>query len=384
MSDDEGLFSFHAPDPNTPDQRPTSGSTWTSARRPITSLAQDIYQRNLNSGTEVTPAKAYALAATYGESRHQDVPLATLESPHPASLNNAGPRYDERNGRYIREEDSLTDNHSEAFMMPQVNMLSSPDDKGVVEEEPLPAPTGFDDPFQLGDGWDFEEDSPYPEVRASVSNIDDPSMPSLTIRVWIIGLALALVVSAANTFLYFRYPSPIVSAILVQLVSYPLGKFMANVLPIGSVDVPSWLLWLFPSGEISLNPGPFNIKEHAVITIMCGATVNPAYGLNAITAAQKFYGFEVAVGLKICLLLSQQLLGFGVAGMVRRFLVWPAGMIWPQNLVFCTLLNTLHAEEDEETAGTNRLRFFGFVFCGACAYYFLPGRWAFVCVCPFL
>ena len=33
-----------------------------------------------------------------------------------------------------------------------------------------------------------EEDSPYPEVRASVSNIDDPEMPALTIRMWFQGL----------------------------------------------------------------------------------------------------------------------------------------------------------------------------------------------------
>ena len=38
-----------------------------------------------------------------------------------------------------------------------------------------------------------EEDSPYPEVRASVSNIDDPEMPCLTLRMWAIGLLLVLV-----------------------------------------------------------------------------------------------------------------------------------------------------------------------------------------------
>ena len=38
-----------------------------------------------------------------------------------------------------------------------------------------------------------EEDSPYPEVRASVSNIDDPEMPCLTIRMWLIGMLLVLI-----------------------------------------------------------------------------------------------------------------------------------------------------------------------------------------------
>lgn len=40
-----------------------------------------------------------------------------------------------------------------------------------------------------------EEDSPYAEVRASVSNIDDPEMPCLTLRMWLIGFILIMVTS---------------------------------------------------------------------------------------------------------------------------------------------------------------------------------------------
>ena len=39
---------------------------------------------------------------------------------------------------------------------------------------------------------DEDEDSPYPEVRESVSNIDDPEMPAMTLRMWGIGLVLTL------------------------------------------------------------------------------------------------------------------------------------------------------------------------------------------------
>jgi hypothetical protein len=41
------------------------------------------------------------------------------------------------------------------------------------------------------DGID-EEDSRYPEVRASVSNIDDPDMPAMTLRMWLVGLLLCM------------------------------------------------------------------------------------------------------------------------------------------------------------------------------------------------
>ena len=55
-----------------------------------------------------------------------------------------------------------------------------------------------------------QEDSPYPEVRASVSNIDDPDMPAMTFRMWFIGLLLCAIASAMNTFFSFRYPAPYV------------------------------------------------------------------------------------------------------------------------------------------------------------------------------
>jgi len=47
-------------------------------------------------------------------------------------------------------------------------------------------------------------------------------------------------------------------------------------------------------------------------------------------------------------------------------------MVWPQNLMTCTLLNTLHAEEDEN-AGISRFRHFMYVFTGAFFFFFLPG-----------
>ena len=61
-------------------------------------------------------------------------------------------------------------------------------------------------------GFDFdaveEEDSPYPEVRASVSNVDDPEMPALTFRMWVIGLVLCMIGSGLNVFFNFRQPAP--------------------------------------------------------------------------------------------------------------------------------------------------------------------------------
>ena len=52
----------------------------------------------------------------------------------------------------------------------------------------------------------LEDESPYPEVRSVVANTDDPTMPSSTIRAWVVGLICAVIIPGANQFFSFRYP----------------------------------------------------------------------------------------------------------------------------------------------------------------------------------
>lgn len=145
---------------------------------------------------------------------------------------------------------------------------------------------------------------------------------------------------------------------------------MALVIPTKTYRLPRWMGGL----EFSLNPGPWNVKEHALVFIMANVAVTPPYALNAIVVLEVFYGVVYGFGFDITLVLATQLTGFGLAGLCRRFLVWPASMVWPQNLVTCTLLNTLHAEEDEESGGITRYRFFMYVFGGTFLFFFLPGK----------
>ncbi|GAA5971328.1 hypothetical protein JCM3765_005835 [Sporobolomyces pararoseus] len=228
-------------------------------------------------------------------------------------------------------------------------------------------------PYQTEPEYEEEEDSPYPEVRASVSNIDDPEMPVLTFRVWSIGITFCIVISALNCFFNLRYPAPLITPVVTQILSYPLGKLMARFLPIANFRLPRILRRIGLPEDFSLNPGPFNIKEHTLLVIMANVSTAPAPALAFSLASDKFYNVRHGAGFDILLLLTTQMLGFGIAGLCRRFLVWPAGMIWPQNLVFCTLLNTLHAEDEDEGQGVSRFRFFIWVVTGAFAWYWLPG-----------
>ncbi|KAI5988201.1 OPT oligopeptide transporter protein-domain-containing protein [Pisolithus albus] len=213
-----------------------------------------------------------------------------------------------------------------------------------------------------------EEDSPFPEVRASVSNIDDPEMPVMTLRMWIIGLLLCTVGGSMSLFFNFRQPALNISPLAVVIISFPLGKLFAFALPISTYHVPRWL----GSFEFSLNPGPWNIKEHVLVYIMANVAIGTPYAINANLVAQINYGFKVDYWFSALLVVATQLTGFGLAGICRHFLIQPPSMVWPQNLVTCTLLNTLHAEE-EERGGNTRYRYFLFALSGAFFYWFIPG-----------
>ena len=152
------------------------------------------------------------------------------------------------------------------------------------------------------------------------------------------------------------------------LISYPVGKFFAFCLPITTYRLPRWL----GSAEFSLNPGPWNIKEHVLVFIMANVAVSPPYAMNAIVVFEKFYEVPLSFWFNLVLVLGTQLTGFGLAGICRRFLVWPASMVWPQNLVACTLLNTLHAEEEENSGGITRYKYFIILMSASFVWLFLP------------
>ena len=219
-----------------------------------------------------------------------------------------------------------------------------------------------------------EEDSPYPEVRASVSNIDDPEMPCFTFRAWILGLLFCSLGACGNLFFNIRYPSPLITPITIQVVSYPCGKFLAYILPTRVWRSPTGLRKLGFPEDFSLNPGPFNIKEHTIVVIMANVSLTPAYATNITLVLDKFYQVPKGIGFDFLLVLSSQIIGFSFAGLCRRFLVWPGSLVWPSNLVTCTLFNTFHAEDDDGSDGSiTRFHFFTYIFGGAFLWYFLPG-----------
>ncbi|KAH8651252.1 OPT family small oligopeptide transporter [Xylariales sp. PMI_506] len=214
-----------------------------------------------------------------------------------------------------------------------------------------------------------EEDSPYPEVRAAVRNYDE-DMPCNTVRVWVIGIALTFLGASMNTLFSLRNPSIGLGALIAQIIAWPMGHGWAKVMPQKQFTTFGY--------KWSLNPGPFNIKEHAIIVVMASVSFSVAYATDVILAQVVFYKQDFGIPFQLLLTISTQSLGYGIAGMMRSFLVYPASMIWPANLVSVTLMNAMYEKGDKRdptVLGGNmpRYRWFAFITLGAFVYYFIPG-----------
>lgn len=217
--------------------------------------------------------------------------------------------------------------------------------------------------------------SPYAEVRAVVSNKDDPKILSSTIRAWIIGLVFGAILAFINQLFDIRQPAIRVMANVAQLLAYPIGKAAEQWLPDYGVTVFGI--------RHSLNPGPFTRKEHMLITIMANVAYNTPY-TNYIIWVQYLpqyfnQGYASHFAYQILIALSTNFIGYGIAGVCRRFLVYPSFCVWPASLVTIALNSAFHTGANPPVAGPfrkiwriSRLKFFYIMFVAMFIWFWFP------------
>ncbi|MCI07992.1 oligopeptide transporter OPT family protein, partial [Trifolium medium] len=175
-----------------------------------------------------------------------------------------------------------------------------------------------------------DENSPIEQVALTVPVTDDPSLPVFTFRTWTLGTLACVLLSFLNQFFGFRREPLSVTAISAQIAVVPLGHLMAST-------VTKRVFMKGKKWEFTLNPGKFNVKEHVLITIFASSGAASVYAIHFVSAVKVFYRKEITVLVALLVVLTTQVLGFGWAGVFRRYLVEPAAMWWPQNLVQVSL-----------------------------------------------
>ncbi|XAR57991.1 hypothetical protein NMG60_11026316 [Bertholletia excelsa] len=230
----------------------------------------------------------------------------------------------------------------------------------------ISAPLIQKDGFQVDASICGDENSPIEHVALTVPVTDDPTSPVVTFRMWILGAVACAVLSFLNQFFWYRQEPLSITAISAQIAVVPLGRLMAAALP-------RHVFFQGKRWEFTLNPGPFGVKEHVLITIFASSGAGSVYAIHIVSAVKVFYRKELTFLVSLIVVLTTQVLGFGWAGMFRRFLVEPAEMWWPQNLVQVSLFRALHDKEERSKGRLTRNQFFLIAFTCSFAYYVFPG-----------
>jgi OPT family oligopeptide transporter len=159
------------------------------------------------------------------------------------------------------------------------------------------------------------------------------------------GLLPQLFANLIGQFFSLRFPEIEIGAICIQILSYPAGKLFEKILPTRKFHVFGM--------SFTLNPGPFNQKEHMLITIMGNVAVAYKYatGIFVIQILPLFFDQQWARNklYQICIFVSMQCFGYGLAGLGRTCIVFPDYCIYPQALATVIINRSLH----EKRSGTS-------------------------------
>ncbi|XP_048235829.1 oligopeptide transporter 1 isoform X2 [Ricinus communis] len=166
-------------------------------------------------------------------------------------------------------------------------------------------------------------DSPIEQVRLTVPITDDRTLPCLTFRTWFLGVISCALLAFLNQFFVYRQNPIFISSVAAQIVVLPIGKLMAAYLPKKLIRVPGTKWDIHPMAAMLLTQ-------------------------------------------------TTQMLGYGWAGVFRKFLVDSPYMWWPANLVQVSLFRALHEDEKRPKRGLSRLQFFLLVLISSFAYYIIP------------
>ncbi|KAJ6388456.1 hypothetical protein OIU77_026931 [Salix suchowensis] len=242
--------------------------------------------------------------------------------------------------------------------------LMSRDEKGEDTNNSLPSSSKSQTP-EINQVQD-EENSPVKQVALTVPTTDDSSLPVLTFRMWVLGTLSCVLLSFLNQFFWYRTEPLSITAISAQIAVVPLGRLMAE-------KITDRVFLKGTRWEFTLNPGPFNVKEHVLITIFANSGAGSVYAIHIVTVVKAYYKKNITFFVSFMVIITTQVLGFGWAGIFRRYLVEPAAMWWPANLVQVSLFRALHEKEERSKGGVTRTQFFLIAFTCSFAYYVFPG-----------
>ncbi|CAI0652967.1 unnamed protein product [Colletotrichum noveboracense] len=216
--------------------------------------------------------------------------------------------------------------------------------------------------------YDFksEEFANIPElVRTVVGFEDDPSLPVITLRSILLSTVFCTIGSTVSQLSYFRTTTAPFPVFFVILASAPLGRLLARILPAYTVPLGRF--------SFSLNPGPFSIKEHAIIGIAANAGSQGQWATYLPTNAALYYGITINPAIALFFGWGASLLGFAFAAMVRKILIDDPEFIFPLSLQQVTLYRSMQGKSElHKSVSQKQMKVFWWILLGTFVWQFLP------------
>jgi OPT family small oligopeptide transporter len=202
-------------------------------------------------------------------------------------------------------------------------------------------------------------------VRQTVSLEDDPTLPTITFRYFVLCILFIVPGAFLSQMSHFRTTQAPYSVFFVQIACHYVGRGLAKVLPAWQVNLP------FGYG-FNLNPAPWSIKEHVLVTLTAasGATYNLGY--TPISMAELWYDTRIHPAVAIFYMLAIVWVGYAIAAIARSLLLWEPEYVWPQALMQTTLFETFRKQDHNSPLAKRQMHIFFLCLIGMTLWQFLP------------
>lgn len=197
----------------------------------------------------------------------------------------------------------------------------------------------------------------YPQVRSCTKPYGwEESEDYENFRTYVISLFFALAACALDTFFYERQPTVTLGGGAIQILMAGVGKLWA-LMP--RIVIPLWR-----GHELVINSGkPWSYREQMFGTVVFAVSIgcNWAEDVAVVLSNKNFFGLgylpnseeinpngPASFGFVILTQLSFALTGFGLAGIMRTFFVYPEECVYYDTLYFNSLGRCITEKEIRE------------------------------------
>ncbi|KAF2028258.1 OPT superfamily oligopeptide transporter [Setomelanomma holmii] len=191
------------------------------------------------------------------------------------------------------------------------------------------------------------------------------TLPTITFRYFVLALFFVVPGAFLSQMSHFRTTQAPYSIFFVQIACHYAGHSLADHLPAWTVRLPFGC-------SFNLNPAPWSIKEHVLVTLTAasGATYNLAYTPSSM--AELYYDTKINAGVAIFFMMAIVWVGYAIAALARTMLLWEPEYIWPQALMQTTLFETFRKQDRQSRLAKRQMIVFFSYLIGMTLWQFLP------------